>query len=541
MRWHNFHYYSLLLAMWFFSVRGLAQFERMDATSLQQIETYISEQKAAERMVGLSVGIIRDGEVVYLKGFGYEDSLANVPATEQTMYRLASISKSVTGLIAMRLMEQGRLDLDKDIRDYVPEYPIKPEGTITSEELLSNESGIIHYSGTGSGSYCADPYNTTAWDNYIASHTSEYDPVAAIDIFKDQDICFVPGAHYQYTTWGFCLMGAVLERAGGKPFETLLNEEIVCPLDLPTLQIEFQDFRPYDHEAIGYEFDNGVIIPTPSSYTDYQDISYKVPGGGLISSVIDLTLLMKGVVNREFLNTTTVQFYGTRHIAGDNNDTHYGYGTSTGIRNGDTLYWHSGSQAKTATLIYYSPENRNGVAIMCNTRGAYLYPLARAIYDYLPQVDIEGEAYELPEQNLVKLQTVSYDTICETQDFQGHTQSGTYYIPYTSSVGCDSVVETHLTVLPVEEDYCAFLGDQGRMPEDVFRIYPNPASQTLTIDMDGPAVLEIFGLSGSSILRMNLNEGRTEMNVSHIPSGVYYASFRKGEDQPEIQRLIITH
>ncbi len=456
------------------SLETMSQFVRLDSTSKSIIEGFITQEKHDEEMVGVSVGIIRDGHVAFLKGFGWQDTVGMTPASEQTMYRLASVSKTVTGLMAMKLVEQGLLDLDKDIRDYVPEYPVKPEGTITMEELLSNESGIIHYSGTSSGQYCSESYNTAARDDYIDNHPNAYDPIAAIDIFKDQKICFAPGLHYQYTTWGFCLAGAVVERAGSKAFEEILNEQIVCPLGLPTLQIEFQDERPYPNEAWGYDFDDqDKLIRTPTTWTDYKDVSYKVPGGGLISSVIDLTLLMQGIVNRTLMPDQYVKLFGTRHEADDGNPTYYGYGTSTGSRNGDSLYWHSGSQAKTATLIYYSPENKNGVAIMSNTRGVSLFPLARLIYDYLPNAQIEGEPYQNP----------SKQSECTVSIFEDEGVSG-------------------------------------------ITLYPNPASTEINLmgqksEVKALEVLNQFG----QIVRSQRGPQET-LDIQHLSSGVYFLRVR---------------
>lgn len=383
---------KLLAFLWIIAFPCItnAQFNRLTKSDKTAIEEMITDQKESENMVGLSVGIIQNGEVAYLKGFGFQDSLKNIKATENTVYRLASVSKSVTGLLSMRLVEKNLLNLDKDIRYYIPEYPEKPEGIITSEDLLSNESGIIHYSGSGD---CQDAYNKTARNNYADNHKSTYDPVEALKVFKDQKICFKPGEHYQYTTWGFCLLGAVIERAAKSPFEEVLYDELVCPLDLPTLQIEFPDKLPYPNETQGYRVDGGKVSLADEGNFDFGNVSYKVPGGGLISSVVDLTLLMKGIVNREFIKDETVKLFGSRHIPDDGKPSFYGYGTSSNFRNGDTLFWHSGSQSKTATLIYYSPENKNGVAIMCNTKNVNLYPLARLIYDYLPNSSLSGPEY----------------------------------------------------------------------------------------------------------------------------------------------------
>ena len=478
-------YLLTLLLFILISLSGMSQFVRLNSASVSKIEGFVNSQMNSEEMVGLSVGIIVNGEVVYLKGFGLEDKENNINASEHTMYRLASVSKTVTGLMSMRLLEKGRLDLDKDIRDYVPEYPVKPEGTITSEDLLSNESGIIHYSGTASGQYCSESYNSTFRDNYIANHTDDYDPVEAIGIFKDQKICFTPGDHYQYTTWGFCLMGAVLERAGGMSFDSLLHEEVVCPLNLPSLQIEYQNKRPFPNEAKGYEFDgSGNVIPTPTGLTDYTDISYKVPGGGMISSVEDLTLLIQGVVNRTLISDSTVKIFGKRHVPGDSVMSFYGYGTSTNFRNGDTLFWHSGSQAKTATLIYYSPENKNGLALMCNTRGVGLFPLARLIYDYLPSAVVEGDAYSGPTQN----------DRCPTS-------------------GLPANISTNNRLL----------------------IYPNPAKNSITVEgISKDVEFRILDVMGR-----NLNSGRLSINqnridVSELTAGIYLLQLGN-----RIERIVI--
>ena len=481
----NVRWSLVILLFWVSGVS--AQFVRVDTNSQKQIEKFIQGQKSKNRIVGLSVGIIREGEVAYLNGFGWQDSSNSVAATENTMYRLASVSKSVTGLIAMRLMEQQRIDLNDDIRKHVPEYPAKKEGTITLEHLLSNESGVIHYSGTSSGQYCSSSYSKAARDSYITKYTSYYDPIRTIDIFKRQPICFEPGYHYQYTTWGFCLAGAVIERAAKDSFEQLLLDEIVCPLKLPNLQIEFQTGRPYPNESAGYEIDNGIIRTTPTSYTDYKDVSYKTPGGGLIGSVVDLTLLMQGVVNRELLADSTVKYFGTQHVAGDGKKTYYGYGTSTGSRNGDSLFWHSGSQAKTATIIYYSPENKNGVAIMANTYGVSLFPLARLIYDYLPQVKLEGKAYVNTTQN----------TSCNP-----------------TSRSKKGIVEPG--------------------------IFPNPTTGKLRIGINSNEVLSlvsVYNAYGALCTTYSNVHNQFEITIPGTP-GVYFIRFETAEGSSELRRVI---
>jgi len=362
------------------------QFSLLDIESREFIEREVNDYVEENDIVGISIGIIKNGEYVYSSGFGFSDQELNIKATENTVYRLASVSKAITGMLAVKAKNAGQINFDLDIRNYVPEYPIKPQGSITMHDLLSHQSGIIHYSGTASGQYCNDTYDFGALENYIDNHWENYDPLAALDIFKNQKICFTPGDHFQYTTWGFCLAGAVLERATNKTYWSHLYDEMKIPFNLETFDIELQAFRPYPNEAKGYEFDQfGNLICTPSSYYDYSDVSYKTAAGGLKSSVVDLTKLFRALVNRQILSESELLEWYTQRIPNDGENPYYGYGINSGVRNGNILLSHSGSQAQTATLVYFSPDNRNGIMLISNTRGVSLWDLARKIYDFIPQ------------------------------------------------------------------------------------------------------------------------------------------------------------
>ena len=383
----------LALALAFLLVDLFGQFTRFDQDAIDSIEQIIGFEMAIQQMVGLSVGILKDGEIAHLQGYGVVNLDTNEPATANSLYRLASISKTITAVLSLQAVEQGHLDLTCDIRKYVPEYPSKPQGIITSGDLLSNESGIIHYN---SSQYCSANFDELARNNYSTNHTNIYSPIAAIEIFKDQPICFAPGEHFQYTTWGFCLMAAVLERAVGRSYQEVLFENIVCALDLPSLQIEFQDRRPYQNEVAGYEVVAGIVQP-PSPHFDLSDVSYKVGGGGLVGSAVDLTLFIKGIVNDELLTISSKDLMGAINIPADGSPSNYGYGTFSGFRNGGRLYWHFGTQSKTATLIYFSPDSRNGVVLLCNTQNVNLFGLASSIFDFLPGIALHSDSDFTPQ------------------------------------------------------------------------------------------------------------------------------------------------
>lgn len=106
-------------------------------------ETVITQMQQ-QHLVGLSIGIIQDGAVAYTAGYGLSDREAGTPVTADTMYRWASISKPLTAVAAMQLVDANKLDLDADVRTLVPEFP-DPGSPVTTRQLLGHLGGIVHY------------------------------------------------------------------------------------------------------------------------------------------------------------------------------------------------------------------------------------------------------------------------------------------------------------------------------------------------------------------------------------------------------------
>lgn len=428
---------SLLLLL--AAIDASADFSRLDALTERSVDDSVAAFMEETRAVGLSIGIVVDGEIVFLKGYGFADREAGVQATERTLYRLGSVSKSITGILAMQLVEEGLLDLSEDVRRHVPEYPEKGRGVMRVGHLLRHQSGIVHYDGRRDGQYCTAEVDTAAQRRYIEEHPDRYDAIAALEIFRDQPICFAPGEHFQYTTWGYSLLGALLERVAGDSYEYLLYRRIVLPLGLPTLQPEFRAFRPYPNEASGYERFGTQTMPSFPTI-DLTDVSYKLPGGGLIGSVVDLALVMKGLVKTELFSATTLDLFGEVGVPRDGDSSSYGYGIWSGHRNGQPVLWHSGSQSKTATLFYFSPESRNGIVVMSNTRGINLYPLVDDIYPRLDTiVVIDAPPFYPDPPRLARFRTEIDIRLDQGESYEGYTEPGTYIDTLVSSIGCDSI------------------------------------------------------------------------------------------------------
>jgi serine beta-lactamase-like protein LACTB, mitochondrial len=335
-----------------------------DQALIEAVTDRITREIEAQNIVGISVALVRDGRIISTRHFGWEDRERQIPASGATMYRWASISKPLTAVIAMQLWEEGKLDLDADVRLLVPEFPEPAEQRIvTTRQLLCHQGGIVHYT---NGPVVKTP-RPELEDRYI-------DIIDALDTFKASPLVGVPGEKYSYTTHGYILLGAVVQRAGGAMYPQQVQQRISSPLAMITLKPDFQ-WEEIPSRAVGYRRGRGenagMVVSTDT------DVSWKLAGGGWISSVDDLARLGVGLLGNQFVRPETRELMWTPQKTSDGEQTAYGLGFQIARHRGKLLVSHGGSQEKSRTLLAMLPDENVAVAIMCNTEGTNLVPLGR--------------------------------------------------------------------------------------------------------------------------------------------------------------------
>ncbi len=341
------------------------------AAPAHDVDTAIRERLSAafteQGLVGLSAGIVREGRVTATIHFGFEDREREIPLTDRSMIRWASISKPVTAIAAMQLVEQGKLNLNRDIRAYLPEFPDK-QHTITPRHLLCHQGGIVHYTN--------GPVIRTR-RTYDSPNPFE-DVVLALDAFKESPLVCEPGERYSYTTHGYMLLAAVVQRAGEEPFIEQVRARITDLLELTTLQPDYE-WRPAQHRAVGYRRTAaGEIRPSGS-----DDVSWKLGGGGFISTVGDMAGLAAALARRDpqLLSEESFDAMWTPQATREGTMTSYGLGFTVGRVPGTDLLMigHSGSQQKARTHMLVSPTTGDAVVLMSNSEWASLAGLARGM------------------------------------------------------------------------------------------------------------------------------------------------------------------
>ena len=331
----------------------------------KHVDHAMRDEMAGQELVGLAVGIIQDGQIAYLKGYGLADREQRVPVTRQTMFRWASISKSITAVAAMQLWERGELDFEREARRYVPEFPDKG-ATIHIRHLLCHQGGIVHYTNGKVIRIKRD---------YPVAHPFE-NVIYALDTFRESPLVNEPGEKYSYTTHGYILLSAVVERAGKQKFAHQVRDRIAKPLKLGTLQPDYQ-WEEIPHRAVGYRQRGGQVEVSTNT-----DVSWKLGGGGFISNIDDLAKFAAGLLNHRLVKPATRQKMWTRQMTRDGKQTKYALGFSFNhYRDGELHTWsangtgieivgHSGSQEKTKTWMALWPQKKLGVVVMSNSEYA---------------------------------------------------------------------------------------------------------------------------------------------------------------------------
>lgn len=323
-----------------------------------RVDRAITKAMSEQHLSGLSVAIVTGDRIRFSRGYGFADLENSVPFTPATVWRLASISKPITAVAAMQLTERGRLDLDRPIQDYCPAFPRKSE-PIMARQILGHLSGIRHYRQD---------------ENF--NSTRPFDGVAAsLEAFKDDPLVHPPGAAYTYSTYGYVVLGCVVEGASGEKYDDYVRAHVTGPAGMEkTRTDDVHTIVP--HRARGY-----AKLPSGDlRNADLADTSNKVPGGGMVSTAEDLGRFAIALDEHTILKRDTFEKMQIPMRTTDGKNSPY-VGWSIGDRKGAKLLSHMGSQQGTSTALVMIPSRGYAVALIANTEGAGMGNLARQITD----------------------------------------------------------------------------------------------------------------------------------------------------------------
>ncbi len=337
--------------------------------AIQKFEQYVEKKMKTDRIPGLSIGFMKD-EFTWAKGFGYSDLENMVKAKPQSSFRMASVSKTFTAIAVLKLVEDGEIDLDKEVQTYVPYFPQK-KWPVTVRQLLGHLGGISHYKDYDKEGHFKHPMNTEQ----------------AVSVFKDFELVAEPGTKYNYSSYGFNLLGAVIEEASGQSYGEYIKEIIFKPLRMNDSRMDSPvDIIP--HRVRGYRLIKGEI-----KNSEFVDISSRFAAGGTRSTVIDLLKYAKGVCEDKILKPETWEKAFQSMATEEGQSTWYGMGWRVSPLKGHFKVSHSGSQPETRTQLRIIPTENFAIVVAANLEKANLSPYVNVLSELILNQDLNSKAF----------------------------------------------------------------------------------------------------------------------------------------------------
>ena len=345
------------------------------------LDEYIMDEMEAEHFPGVATVIVKNGEIVWLQCYGFADIENGIPVTDSTQFLLASMSKLFTGTATMQLKEDGMLQLNNDINEYLPwplNHPVQSTTPMTIQQLMTHTSSIkdnwsamSDYYGypdpTMSLEACMQDYFTVTGENYNANQNF---------------LSATPGTVFNYSNMATALNGYITEIVSSMPFDDYCDEHIFEPLCMDKTAWHMADLDS-NEVARPYSYSNGNFIANPHyGFADYPD-------GQLRSSITDLANYMIAFLNEgtlggtAILSPSSVNEMWTQQIPSiESKQGLNWYKELLYHSGGETLLWgHNGGELGVSTDMYVDPESNIGLCVLSNGGGTNLY-ICDELYDY---------------------------------------------------------------------------------------------------------------------------------------------------------------
>ncbi len=335
--------------------------EAQDADELQQIDALASAELAKDKVGSLTIGVITPSRGLWTKSYGTTDVDKMVPANQDTVYRIGSITKQFTALMLLQLVQEGKVRLSDPVEKYFPEvnriqgkFPAAP--SITLVQLATHTAGLA-----------AEPDEL---EKYTVGPVSEWESILVSALPRTRYVA-EPGSRFSYSNIGYAILGAALARAARQPYTEYVREHIFQPLGMTHTVFELTDAAKA-RLAAGYDIEGGVVDAAVPQ-REHRGRGYKVPNGAAYTTVGDLAAFVSfelgngpdTVLKREQLEESFKRLI----VANPDLTGGYGLGFET-FRRGDLQgFGHGGAVAGYEAAAYFSRTSRTAVIMLRSATG----------------------------------------------------------------------------------------------------------------------------------------------------------------------------
>lgn len=313
-----------------------------------QVSTLLEEVVAKKTVVGVAAGYSINGKTIQQSAAGYANKKAGVKFTLDTPVRMGSIAKPMTAIAVMQLVELDLINLDVPIQTYIPDYP---KTQITTRHLLSHTSGIPGYKD-------GNESNTTI------SYPSLYD---ALDLFKNRNLLFEPGTQYSYTTYGYTVLGVIIEKVSGITFEEYMQKNIWDKAKMTKTGVDKFGVKVNNKSEL-YNRNNGK---GKAKIAKENNLSNRIPAGGFYTTIEDMIKFGNSILNNTFIKESTLELMRQHHsLEKENNAYGFGWFLYGKKPKEGTIIGHPGAQIGSTSFLFIVPSKKAVSVVLANTSRA---------------------------------------------------------------------------------------------------------------------------------------------------------------------------
>lgn len=311
---------------------------------------------------GAALAVARDGEIIYEAGYGIANLEYDIPITPASSFHVASISKQFTAMAVVLLALDGKLSLDDDIRDYIPEVP-DFGATITIRHLMTHTSGL------------RDQWNLLSLAGWRSDDTKTQDDILDL-VSRQRELNFEPGAEYLYCNTGFTLLAILVDRVAGQPMKDFARARIFEPLGMNDTHF---------HDDIGHIVKGRTYAYSPRG----DDFRINIPdfanygATSLFTTAGDLTRWASNFAHERIGGERGVAMLLERGVLNDGDTIDYALGVQHGSYRGLRTIGHGGSDAGYRAQLTIFPDQQLSIVVLSNLSNGNPGGLAREVADVL--------------------------------------------------------------------------------------------------------------------------------------------------------------
>jgi CubicO group peptidase (beta-lactamase class C family) len=383
-----------------------------------KIRTFVAQEMKKNKVTGLSIALVKGNEVLWTEGFGYANLINQKKCDDSTLYRAGSVSKLFTATAIMQLVEAGKLNLDAPITEVIPEFSIGSNGydvnKITIRRLLTHKSGLPS-------------------DVFRGLFDPTPDPIdSIIPYLKNENLTNDPGTIFSYSNPGFTLLGYIVQRVSGMPFEAYMEENILTPLEMNNSAFTISD-KNRDYFSDGFT----------KNKTSEEPVLFELPAGLLHTSSIEISHFMIMVLNngtyagKQILKEETLRQMLTVQTGDNKLDFSLRMGLSWFLHDKNSEWEYAGGAAEHGgdTYLYHTqltvlPEAKIGVVVLTNSTSGV--GVARSVTKEILQKAVEQfENKKAPEEKTPEI-WFEKDTANLLPKLAGGYTMGPDYLEFTA-------------------------------------------------------------------------------------------------------------